>query len=317
MQALKLRSHKAVIMTAIHVIDVSNWLHRAYHAGPQLTSPSGYPTGAVKVFLNMVDSLRRKLSPNDYLVFAFDCPRDKSWRYELVQDWCKTNRVGSDGLYKAGRKDDPEKRESLSKQMKLVRTLLDAAGFCLLVQDASEADDILATIARRFHHVCNVHLHTRDKDCASMLVYPNVCVEHPAADRSPARTLAGSEDCVKVYGVRPEQIVDFLTLMGDKADNIPGVPGVGEQTAVKILTAFDSIANFMSQEKECSRYKSFRDKNFPMPIELMQELITLNTRVAGVPTQLKKLARKPITQKRTDELLRLKRKYAFSSLFGA
>ena len=303
--------------SAIHVVDVSNWLHRAYHAGPQLNSPSGYPTGAVKVFLNMVDSLRRKLSPNDCLVFAFDCPRNESWRYELVAEWCESNGRGAEGLYKAGRKDDPEKRESLSKQMKLVYELLDTAGFCLLAQECSEADDILGTIARRFHKNYNVHLHTRDKDGAAMLVYRNVHIEHPAADRSPARTLSGSEDCVKVYGVRPSQIVDYLTLMGDSADNIPGVPGIGEQTAVKILTQFDSISNFMSMEKECARYKSFRDSNFPMPIALMQELITLNTRVAGVPTQAKALRRKPITQKRTDALLRLKRKYAFSTLFGA
>lgn len=302
---------------AIHVIDVSNWLHRAYHAGPQLSSPDGYPTGAVKVFLNMVDALRRKIGPNDYLVFAFDCARDMSWRYELVQDWCKLNRLGDEGLYKAGRKDDPEKRDSLSKQMKLVHKLLDVAGFCILWHSNSEADDILATIARRFHTHYDIHLHTRDKDCASMLVYPNVFIEHPAADKSPARTLRGSEDCVKVYGVRPSQIVDYLTLMGDKADNIPGVPGIGDQTAVKILTAFDSIANFLSQEKEVARYKSFRDQNFPMPISLMQELITLNTRVAGVPRNVCGLRRKHITEDRANELLRMKRKYAFSSLFGA
>ena len=302
---------------AIHVIDVSNWLHRAYHAGPQLTAPCGYPTGAVKVFLNMVDSLRHKLGPNDYLVFAFDCARDMSWRYELVQDWCKANHVGADGLYKAGRKDDPEKRDSLLKQMRLVHKLLDVAGFCLLWHATSEADDILATIARRFHQQYNIHLHTRDKDAAALLVYPNVCIEHPAADKSPARTLSGSEDCVKVYGVRPNQIVDYLTLMGDKADNIPGVPGIGDQTAIKILTSFDSIENFMAQEKEAARYKSFRDKNFPMPISLMQELITLNTRVAGVPLSVSGLRRKRITEERTKELLRMKRKYAFSSLFGA
>lgn len=314
-------------MLHLHVIDVSNWIHRAYHVAPPLTAENGYPTGAVKVFISMVESLVGKLREDrertgdiHVVAFAADAPRTRTWRYAMVRDWAEANSLGSDFLYKAKRKTDREKDDSLRQQIKLAFEMLECSGFPILLNDTAEADDILGTVARTFRRKKNVivHIHTRDKDCAQLLTYPNVWIEHPSTGgREKARTLKNAEDCLAVYGVRPEHIVDFLTMLGDASDNIPGIPGIGDKKAIDTIDEYGSLAAALADPKFVKRFKSLRENELIMPIDMMSELITLDVKVEGVPKKLQEYARAKITPKRSKAMRTLKDKYQFNSLFGA
>lgn len=313
-------------MLHLHAIDVSNWIHRAYHVAPALSADNGYPTGATKVFISMVESLVGKLREDKertgdthVVVFAADAPRTRTWRYRMVRDWADGDALGKDYYYKAKRTTDREKTESLRLQIKLAFDMLECAGFPILYNDTAEADDILATLAYAFRKKANVivHLHTRDKDCAQLMVYPNVWIEHPKVGNEKARTLKTREDCIAVYGVPPESIVDYLVMLGDSADNIPGIPGIGEAKAVATIEEYGTLAAALADPKFVKRFKSLRENSIVMPIDMMSELIELDHKVEGIPSKLQEFARAKMTTKRSKALRNLKNEYQFNSLFGA
>lgn len=313
-------------MLHLHVIDVSNWIHRAYHVAPPLTTDSGYPTGATKVFITMVESLLGKLRDDKertgdthIVAFAADAPRTRTNRYMRVRDWADGEKLGTDHYYKAKRTVDRDKDDTLRKQIKLAFEMIECAGFPILYNDTAEADDILATVAYIFRKKKNVivHLHTRDKDCAAAMEHPNVWIEHPSVGKEKARTLKTREDCIAVYGVGPESIVDYLTMMGDSADNIPGIAGIGAKKAVDTIEEYGSLSAALADPKFVKRFKSLRDGSLVMPIDMMSELIELDHKVKGVPKKLQEYARAKMTTKRSKALRALKDKYQFNSLFGA
>ncbi len=315
----------------IHAIDLSNWLHRAYHVvRPEDMSVDGKPTGAVKVFINMVESLRGKIRDNrkkgekHYIVFAVDCPRVKSWRYLMVKPWAEERAKELDVppqelFYKGKRSTDPEKRDALRFQTKLLLEMLDAAGFPCIGDVDAEADDILGTIARNFSKRPNVvvHIHTRDKDAAQLLIFPNTEIVHPSIGQSPERILRNSQDCLDVYGVRPERVIDYLAMCGDAVDNVPGIPGVGDKTALKLINKFGSLSQVMENPEAVKSVKSLREDNLPMSIEMLTSLIKLDCRVKTVPKKASAFARAKLTEERIARLTNLRRKYKFNSLFGA
>ncbi len=196
------------------LVDGSSYLYRAFHALPPLMTTTGKPTGAVKGVLNMLLSLRRQYPQSPFAV-VFDA-KGKTFRDELFAD------------YKAHR---PSMPEDLRSQIEPLHACIRALGLPLLCVDGVEADDVIGTLARRYadsgHEVV---ISTGDKDMAQ-LVCPRVTL---------VNTMTGShydsEGVKAKFGVGPELIIDFLALMGDKADNIPGVPGVGEKTASGLLT---------------------------------------------------------------------------------
>ncbi|WP_122466814.1 DNA polymerase I [Pseudomonas viridiflava] len=195
------------------LVDGSSYLYRAFHALPPLATSKGLPTGAVKGVLNMLKSLRRQYPESPFAV-VFDA-KGGTFRDTLYAE------------YKANR---PSMPDDLRVQVDLLHACVKGLGYPLLCVDGVEADDVIGTLARSSAAADRpVIISTGDKDMAQ-LVDGHITL---------VNTMTGSVlDIAGVkekFGVGPEQIIDYLALMGDKVDNIPGVPGVGEKTAVGLL----------------------------------------------------------------------------------
>lgn len=205
------------------IIDGSSLLYRAFYAIPSLTDSQGRPTNAVYGFLNMLLKLYEQLEPH-YVAVAFD--KDKhTFRNDLY-----------DG-YKATRKPAPD---DLRPQFPLIREVLECLGIHVLELEGYEGDDIIGTVARQmeakdFH----IDIVTGDRD-ALQLVDENVTVH--LTKKGITNMLAVTPDVMAAeYGYAPSQVVDMKALMGDTADNIPGVPGVGKKTAAKLIAQFQHV----------------------------------------------------------------------------
>ncbi|AEJ10677.1 DNA polymerase I [Pseudomonas putida S16] len=195
-------------------MDGSSYLYRAFHALPPLTTSKGMPTGAVKGVLNMLKSLRKQY-PDSLFAVVFDA-KGGTFRDAMFAE------------YKANR---PSMPDDLRVQIEPLHASVKALGYPLLCVEGVEADDVIGTLARSSAALDRpVIISTGDKDMAQ-LVDGHITL---------VNTMTGSVlDVAGVhekFGVGPEHIIDFLALMGDKVDNIPGVPGVGEKTAVGLLT---------------------------------------------------------------------------------
>ena len=218
--ARKLMSDRKLIL-----VDGSSYLYRAYHALPKLTSSRGEPTGAIHGVLNMINKLAAE-ETTDHFVVVFDAP-GKTFRDEIFEE------------YKANR---PPMPDDLREQVDPLLEAIPAMGLPLLRISGVEADDVIGTLCRQAEEMgMNVLVSTGDKDMAQ-LVNDKVTL---------VNTMTGSlldrEGVKKKFDVYPEQIIDYLALVGDSSDNIPGVPKVGAKTAAKWLnewpTADDIIAN--------------------------------------------------------------------------
>jgi DNA polymerase-1 len=195
------------------LVDGSSYLYRAFHALPPLTTSKGLPTGAVKGVLNMLKSLRKQYPDSPFAV-VFDA-KGGTFRDELFAE------------YKANR---PSMPDELRVQVEPLHASVKALGFPLLCVDNVEADDVIGTLARQCaaeHR--DVVISTGDKDMAQL-----VC-KHVTLVNTMTGSVYDIEGVRTKFGVGPELIIDFLALMGDKVDNIPGVPGVGEKTAQGLL----------------------------------------------------------------------------------
>ncbi len=201
------------------LIDGSSWLYRAFHALPPLTTPDGQPTGAVFGMGNMLRRLLREYAP-EHIAVVFD-PRGKTFRHERYAE------------YKANRPPIPEDLES---QFPLIRELIDGLGLPMLQVEGIEADDVIGTLATQAaQQGWQALVVTGDKDMAQ-LVSEQVQLLDTMKDRR-----LGREAVIEKFGVPPERIVDYLALMGDASDNIPGVPKVGPKTAAKWLQEYGSL----------------------------------------------------------------------------
>ncbi len=205
------------------IIDGSSLLYRAFYAIPSLTDSQGRPTNAVYGFLTMLLKLYEQLDPQ-YVAVAFD--KDKhTFRNDLY-----------DG-YKATRKPAPD---DLRPQFPLIREVLACLGIHVLEAEGYEGDDIIGTVARQMEEKgCAVHIVTGDRD-ALQLVGEHVTVH--LTKKGITNMLAVTPSVMaETYGYAPSQVVDMKALMGDVSDNIPGVPGIGEKTAAKLIGQFRSV----------------------------------------------------------------------------
>ncbi|MEW6166989.1 MAG: DNA polymerase I [Pseudomonadota bacterium] len=206
-------------MKPLILIDGSGWLFRAYHALPPLTNSKGEPTGAVFGMANMLRRLLKDYGPERICV-VFD-PSGKTFRDELY------------AAYKATRTETPE---DLTRQYPTIVALIEAMGLPLVVVDGVEADDVIGTLAHQAEGRGEpVLIVTSDKDMAQLV---NERVHLLDTMRNRQLDPAG---VVEKFGVPPQRIVDYLALMGDTSDNIPGVPGVGPKTAAKWLAEHGSL----------------------------------------------------------------------------
>jgi DNA polymerase-1 len=205
------------------LVDGSSYLYRAFHAMPDLRSPNGEPTGAVYGVLNM---LRRLLADHkaDYAVCVFDA-KGKTFR----DDWYPA--------YKANRQSMPE---DLALQIPPILEAVVASGWPMLQIEGVEADDVIGTLSTRAaQQGLQCIISTGDKDLAQ-LVMPGVTLVNTMTNE-----VLDAEGVQRKFGVPPERIVDYLTLIGDAVDNVPGVPKVGPKTAVKWLTEHGTLQNIV------------------------------------------------------------------------
>ena len=207
----------------IVIIDGSSLLYRAFFAIPHLSDPQGRPTNAVYGFLNMLLKLYSELNPQ-YVAVAFD-----KGKYTFRNDLY-------DG-YKATRKEAPD---DLRPQFALIREVLDCLGISVLEQEGYEGDDIIGTLAKNMAaEGYAVDVVTGDRDALQLVTNDvTVYLTKKGITQMLAVTPAVMEE---EYGYTPAQVIEMKALMGDTADNIPGVPGVGEKTALKLISHFGSV----------------------------------------------------------------------------
>lgn len=201
------------------LVDGSSYLYRAFYALPPLTNSRGEPTGAVYGVLNMLRKLLADYDP-DYVAVVFDA-KGKTFRDDLFAQ------------YKAQRAPMPD---DLRSQVEPLHAAVRASGLPCLVVDEVEADDVIGTLAlRAAAQGLPVLISTGDKDMAQLVN------EHVTCINTMSNTLLDRDGVIAKFGVPPERIVEYLALIGDSSDNIPGIPQVGPKTAVKWLTQYGSL----------------------------------------------------------------------------
>ena len=206
------------------LVDGSSYLFRAFHALPPLVTSQGQPTGAIKGVISMIRRLQSDF-PMAKIVVVFDA-KGKTFRNDLYPD------------YKANR---PPMPEELRTQIEPIHRIIEQMGLPLVVEPGVEADDVIGTLAwRAAAEGQQVLISTGDKDMAQ-LVNANVTLMNTMTDQ-----YLDEAGVVSKFGVRPNQIIDYLALVGDTVDNIPGVHKCGPKTAVKWLASYDSLEGVMA-----------------------------------------------------------------------
>lgn len=203
----------------IVLVDGSSYLYRAYHALPPLNNSKGKPTGAVKGVVNMLRSLIKNY-PDSCIVVIFDA-KGKTFRDDIYPE------------YKANR---PPMPDDLRLQIEPVQQIIQAMGLPLIIVDGVEADDVIGTYARQATELeIPVVISTGDKDMAQLVN------DHITLVNTMTNLTLTPQGVVDKFGIPPALIIDFLALMGDSVDNIPGVAGVGEKTALGLLQGVGSL----------------------------------------------------------------------------
>jgi DNA polymerase-1 len=250
--------------TPLVLVDGSSYLYRAFHALPPLMTSGGQPTGAIKGVVSMIRRLLKDY-PGSPLVVVFDA-KGKTFRDELFEE------------YKSHR---PPMPDDLRKQIEPIHQIIRAMGLPLLVEEGVEADDVIGTLAlQASKNRTHVVISTGDKDMAQLVS------EQITLVNTMTETVMDRQGVVDKFGIPPELMIDYLALVGDKSDNIPGVPGVGEKTALAILQnlgGMDAIygdleavaeLDFRGAKKTPAKLAEHRDQAF-----LSYQLATIKTDV--------------------------------------
>jgi DNA polymerase I len=246
------------------LVDGSSYLYRAYHALPPLTNSKGQPTGAVKGVINMLRRLRKDY-PQSPIAVVFDA-KGKTFRDELFAE------------YKANR---PPMPDDLRPQVQPIHDIVTAMGLPLLVVEGVEADDVIGTLARQAAEKSHpVIISTGDKDMAQL-----VC-EHVHLVNTMTESYLDAPGVREKYGFGPELMIDFLALMGDKIDNIPGVPGVGEKTALGLIQGLGGL-DAIYANLEAVRTLDFRGaKKMPEKLQEHRDQAFLSYQLATIKTDV-------------------------------
>ncbi|MCE3254440.1 MAG: polymerase, partial [Cellvibrio sp.] len=246
------------------LVDGSSYLYRAYHALPPLTNSKGQPTGAVKGVINMMRRLLKDY-PHSPIAVVFDA-KGKTFRDDLYAE------------YKANR---PPMPDDLRPQVQPIHDIVQAMGLPLFVIDGVEADDVIGTLARQAteQHM-PVVISTGDKDMAQLVN------EYVTLVNTMTETVLDIPGVNAKYGFGPELMIDYLALMGDKVDNIPGVPGVGEKTAQGLIQGLGGLDAIYS-DLEKVRTLTFRGaKTIPEKLIEHREMAYLSYRLATIKTDV-------------------------------
>ncbi|MCS6178588.1 DNA polymerase I [Shewanella baltica] len=246
------------------LVDGSSYLYRAYYAPPHLTNSKGEATGAVYGVVNMLRSLLTRYQPS-HIAVVFDA-KGKTFRNDMYSE------------YKAQR---PPMPDDLRSQIEPLHRIIRALGLPLISISGVEADDVIGTIARQASLENRaVLISTGDKDMAQ-LVDENVTLINTMTD-----TIMGPEEVAIKFGVGPDRIIDLLALMGDKADNIPGLPGVGEKTALAMLTGAGSVSNLLAEPEKVAELGFRGSKTMAAKIIENADMLKLSYELATIKTDV-------------------------------
>lgn len=246
------------------LVDGSSYLYRAYHAFPPLTNGAGEPTGAMYGVLNMLRSLLQQYHPS-HVAVVFDA-KGKTFRDDLFEH------------YKSHR---PPMPDDLRAQIEPLHRMVKAMGLPLLSISGVEADDVIGTLAQQAERAGKpVLISTGDKDMAQ-LVTPNITLINTMNN-----TILGPDEVCAKYGIPPSLIIDFLALMGDSSDNIPGVPGVGEKTAQALLQGLGGLDTLYADLDKIAGLTFRGAKTMAAKLEQNKELAYLSYQLATIKTDV-------------------------------
>lgn len=242
------------------LVDGSSYLFRAYHAPPHLTNSAGEPTGAIYGVVNMLRSLLKRYKPS-HMAVVFDA-KGKTFRNDMYAE------------YKANR---PPMPDDLRSQIEPLHQIIQAMGLPLLCIDGVEADDVIGTLARQAEAEGRTTLiSTGDKDMAQLVG------EHTILINTMTDTILDVEGVRGKFGVSPEQIIDYLALMGDSSDNIPGLPGVGDKTAQAMLQGMHSIDAILADPDKITELSFRGAKSMPKKLAEFKEQVLLSRDLATI-----------------------------------
>lgn len=246
------------------LVDGSSYLYRAYHAFPPLTNSAGEPTGAMYGVLNMLKSLLMQYQPS-HVAVVFDA-KGKTFRDELFEN------------YKSHR---PPMPDDLRAQIAPLHEMVKAMGLPLLAVSGVEADDVIGTLALEAEKQGRaVLISTGDKDMAQ-LVTPGITLINTMTN-----TVLGPEEVEQKYGVPPSLIIDFLAMMGDSSDNIPGVPGVGEKTAQALLQGLGGMQSIYDNLDKVAGLSFRGAKTMAAKLEQNRDVAFLSYQLATIKTDV-------------------------------
>tara|TARA_B110000444_G_scaffold254721_1_gene287722 strand:- start:1265 stop:3991 length:2727 start_codon:yes stop_codon:yes gene_type:complete len=248
----------------IILVDGSSYLYRAYHALPPLTNSKGHATGAIKGVINMIRRLIKDY-PDSPVAVIFDA-KGKTFRDDIYPE------------YKANR---PAMPDDLREQIEPIHKIIEAMGLPLIVVDGVEADDVIGTYSLQATKLnLPVVVSTGDKDMAQLV---NEYVTLINTMNNSVLDAAGVEE---KFGIPPELIIDFLALMGDKVDNIPGVAGVGEKTALALLQGLGNLDDIYCQLDKVSGLDIRGAKKMAIKLEAGRDNAYLSYKLATIKTDL-------------------------------
>jgi len=246
------------------LVDGSSYLYRAFHALPPLTNSKGSPTGAVKGVINMMRRLQKDY-PNSTTAVIFDA-KGKTFRDDIYSD------------YKANR---PPMPDDLRAQIEPIHNIIKAMGMPLISIEGVEADDVIGTYAlQASNNQQSVIISTGDKDIAQLVN------EHISLVNTMTDTHLDREGVIAKFGIPPELIIDYLALLGDKSDNIPGVPGVGEKTALGLLQGLGGLDAIYQRLDEVAGLSFRGAKTMVAKLEEHRELAYLSYTLATIKTDV-------------------------------
>jgi len=274
-------------MSRLVLIDGSSYLYRAFHALPPLTAPDGTPTGALHGIVNMLRATLKEKP--DFAAFVMDAS-GKTFRDDLYAE------------YKANR---PPMPDDLRSQVEPMMQIVEALGFPILRVSGVEADDVIGTLAVQAHAKnIDVTISTSDKDFAQ-LVRPGIRLSNTMS----GSMLDSTEAVIEKFGVRPEQIVDYLALMGDTIDNVPGIDKCGPKTAAKWLAEYLTLENLVANADKITGKIGENLRAALSRLPLNQQLVTIKIDVDLDKTPDELILR----EKHFDQLKALYKRYGFNS----
>lgn len=242
------------------LVDGSSYLFRAYHSPPHLTNSKGEATGAIYGVVNMLKSLLNQYNP-ECMVVVFDA-KGKTFRSDMYPE------------YKAHR---PPMPDDLRTQIAPLHDIIRAMGLPLISIEGVEADDVIGTLAvKATEKGMKTLISTGDKDMAQLVN------EHVTLINTMTNTIMDPEGVVEKFGVKAEHIIDYLAIVGDTADNIPGLPGVGQKSAQALLNGIGSIEEIYERVDEVPALKFRGSKTMPKKLEEFKEQLLLSYQLATI-----------------------------------